>query len=92
MFNIINIIDSYITSDAVPIKVHADYCRNVDTKNLLRQTWVVIQSVPLQVARPYYINGRKNTLGRCSETPVRECPNCLSCPIYRLYYTSVRFL
>ena len=23
-----------LTSDAVPIKVHADYCRDVDTKNL----------------------------------------------------------
>ena len=28
------IIDSCLTSDAVPIKVYADYCRNIDTKNL----------------------------------------------------------
>ena len=28
------IIYSCLTSDAVPIKVHADYCRGIDTKNL----------------------------------------------------------
>ena len=31
---IIIIIYSCLTSDAVPIKVHADYCRDIDTKNL----------------------------------------------------------
>ena len=33
VINII-IICSCLTSDAVPIKVHADYCRDIDTKNL----------------------------------------------------------
>ena len=28
------IINSCLTSNAVPIKVHTDYCRDVDTKNL----------------------------------------------------------
>ena len=32
--DIIIIIDSCLTSNAVPIKVYADYCRNIDTKNL----------------------------------------------------------
>ena len=32
--SIIIIICSCLTSDAVPIKVHADYCRGIDTKNL----------------------------------------------------------
>ena len=33
-FDFIIIIDSCLTSDAVPIKVHADYCRDIDTNNL----------------------------------------------------------
>jgi hypothetical protein len=28
------IIDSCLTSNAVPIKVYIDYCRNIDIKNL----------------------------------------------------------
>ena len=28
------IIDSCLMSNAVPIKVHTDYCRDIDTKNL----------------------------------------------------------
>ena len=44
------------------ILVHADVCRSVRYKKPPRETWEVIQCVPLQVARPYYINGRKNTV------------------------------
>ena len=32
--DIIILIYSYLTSDVVPIKVHTDYCRDIDTKNL----------------------------------------------------------
>ena len=31
---IIIIIDSCLMSSTVPIKVHVDYCRDIDTKNL----------------------------------------------------------
>ena len=83
------IICSCLTSNAV---LFASPCRLLPWyryKKPPRRTWVVIQSVPLQVARPYYVNGRKNTfLGRCSETPVQGCPSYLSCPVCLMYHTS----
>ena len=70
-------------SDAVPIKVHADYCRDVDTKNLQGRNMRGNTSDSIY------------TTSMGGKVPVRsllrdsyECPGCLYCPVCLSYYAS----
>ena len=75
-------------SDAVPIWVHVDECRSIryikPPKGDVRGN---IACTPLD-STCTTLTGGKIPLGCCSETPIREYPNYLSCPICYLYYTS----
>ena len=59
-------------------------------KKPLKETWEVIQHIPLQVARLYYINGRKNTFRLLLRDLKSVCLECLSCrPVCRVCHASI---